>query len=64
MFDLISAMNNEMEFAVSVYNFLELTWMDCILGMEFITRKKMFIEGHNRLVKIPSKNGVIRVKGT
>jgi hypothetical protein len=36
--------------------------MDCILGMEFITRNNVFIEGHNRLVKIPSKNGVVRMK--
>jgi len=62
MFDIISTMNNEVEFAVSVYNLLGLTWMDCILGMEFITYNKMLIEGHNRLVKISSKNGVIWVK--
>jgi hypothetical protein len=37
--------------------------MDCILGMEFITHNNVFIEGHNRLVKIPPKNGVARVKG-
>jgi hypothetical protein len=36
--------------------------MDCILGMEFITHNNVFIEGHNRLVRIPSKNGVVRVK--
>jgi hypothetical protein len=36
--------------------------MDCILGMEFITHNNVLIERHNRLVKIPSKNGVIRVK--
>ncbi len=36
--------------------------MDCILGMEFITRNNVLIEGHNRLVRIPSKNGVVRVK--
>jgi len=36
--------------------------MDCILGMEFITRNNVFIEGHNRLVKIPSKNGIMRMK--
>jgi hypothetical protein len=36
--------------------------MDCILGMEFITHNNVFIEGHNRLVKISSKNGVVRVK--
>ncbi len=36
--------------------------MDCILGMEFITCNNVLIEGHNRLVKIPSKNGIVRVK--
>jgi hypothetical protein len=36
--------------------------MDCILGMEFITSNNVFIEGHNRLVRIPSKNGIVRVK--
>ncbi len=36
--------------------------MDCILGMEFIARNNVFIEGHNRLVWIPSKNGIVRVK--
>jgi len=36
--------------------------MDCILGMEFITRNNVLIEGHNRLVRIPSKNGTVRVK--
>jgi hypothetical protein len=30
--------------------------MDCILGMEFITRNNVLIEGHNKLVRIPSKN--------
>jgi hypothetical protein len=30
--------------------------------MEFITYNNVFIEGHNRLVKIPSKNGIIRMK--
>jgi predicted aspartyl protease len=33
--------------------------MDCILGMEFITRNNVLIEGHNRLVKSPSKNGIV-----
>ncbi len=33
--------------------------MDCILGMEFIPRNNVFIEGHNRLVRIPSKNGIV-----
>jgi hypothetical protein len=36
--------------------------MDCILGMEFITHNNVFIEGQNRLVRIPSKNGIVRVK--
>jgi hypothetical protein len=36
--------------------------MECILGMEFITHNNVFIEGHNRLVRIPSKNGVIQMK--
>jgi len=36
--------------------------MDCILGMEFITRNNVLIEGHNRLVRIPSKNGIVRMK--
>ncbi len=36
--------------------------MDCILGMEFITQSNVFIEGHNRLVRIPSKSGIVRVK--
>jgi hypothetical protein len=36
--------------------------MECILGTEFITHNNVLIEGHNRLVRIPSKNGIIRVK--
>jgi len=36
--------------------------MDCILGMEFITHNNVIIEGHNRLVRIPSKNRVVQVK--
>jgi hypothetical protein len=36
--------------------------MDCVLGMEFITHNNVLIEGHNRLIRIPSKNGVIWVK--
>jgi len=28
--------------------------MDCILGMEFITHNNVLIEGHNRLISIPS----------
>jgi predicted aspartyl protease len=33
--------------------------MDCIWGMEFITQNNVLIEGHNRLVKIPSKSGIV-----
>jgi hypothetical protein len=36
--------------------------MDCILGMEFITHNNVFIEGHNRLVRISSKNGIMEMK--
>jgi len=36
--------------------------MECILGMEFITHNNVFIEGHNRLIRIPSKNGIVWVK--
>jgi len=36
--------------------------MDCILGMEFITHNNVLIEGHNKLFRIPSKNGVVQVK--
>ncbi len=36
--------------------------MDCILGMEFISQNNVLIEGHNRLVRIPSKSGIVRVK--
>jgi hypothetical protein len=36
--------------------------MDCILGMEFITCNNVLIEGHNRVVRIPSKNGIVQVK--
>jgi hypothetical protein len=36
--------------------------MDCILGMEFITQNNMFIKRHKRLVKIPSKSGIVQVK--
>jgi hypothetical protein len=36
--------------------------MDCILGMEFITQNNVLIEEHNRLVRIPSKSGIVRVK--
>ncbi len=36
--------------------------MDCILGMEFITQNNVLIEGHSRLVRIPSKSGIVQVK--
>ncbi len=36
--------------------------MDCILGLEFITQNNVLIERHNRLVRIPSKGGVVQVK--
>ncbi len=36
--------------------------MDCVLGMEFITQNNVLIEGHNRLVKIPSRKGIVKVK--
>jgi hypothetical protein len=36
--------------------------MECVLGMEFITQNNVPIEGHNRLVRIPSKSGIVRVK--
>jgi hypothetical protein len=36
--------------------------MDCVLGMEFITRNNVLIEGHNRLVRIMSKSGIVWVK--
>jgi hypothetical protein len=36
--------------------------MDCVLGMEFITQNNVLIEGHNRLIRIPSKNGIVKVK--
>jgi len=36
--------------------------MDCILEMEFITQNNVLIEGHNKLVKIPSKSEIVRVK--
>jgi hypothetical protein len=36
--------------------------MDCVLGMKFITQNNVFIEGHNRLVRIPSKSKIVRVK--
>jgi hypothetical protein len=36
--------------------------MECILGMEFITHNNVLIEGHNKLVRISSKNGTVQVK--
>ncbi len=36
--------------------------MECILGMEFIINNNVFIEGHNRLVRIPSKNEIVWVE--
>jgi predicted aspartyl protease len=36
--------------------------MDYILGMEFITQNNVFIEGHSRLIRIPSKSGIMWVK--
>ncbi len=36
--------------------------MDCILGMEFLAQNNVLIEGHNRLVRILSKSGIVRVK--
>jgi len=35
--------------------------MDYVLGMEFITRNNVLIKGHNRLVRIPSKSGIVWV---
>jgi hypothetical protein len=39
-----------------------LSGMDCILGMEFITQNNVLIEWHHRLVRIPSKSGIVQVK--
>jgi hypothetical protein len=36
--------------------------MKCVLGMGFITQNNVLIEGHNRLIRIPSKSGIVRVK--
>jgi len=36
--------------------------MECVLGMEFITQNNVLIEGHNRLVRIRSKTGIVKVK--
>ncbi len=35
--------------------------MDCVLGMEFIIRNNVVIKGHNRLVRIMSKSGIMWV---
>jgi hypothetical protein len=36
--------------------------MDCVLGIEFITQNNVLIEGHNRIVRIPSKSGIVKMK--
>jgi hypothetical protein len=36
--------------------------IECILGMEFITQNNVLIEGHDKIVRIPSKSGIVRVK--
>jgi predicted aspartyl protease len=36
--------------------------MDYILGMEFITQSNVLIKGHNKLVRISSKSGIVRMK--
>ncbi len=36
--------------------------VECVLGMEFITQNNVLIEGHNKLVRIPSKSGIMKVK--
>jgi predicted aspartyl protease len=36
--------------------------MDCILGIKFITQNNVLIEKHNRLIRIPSKSRIVRVK--
>jgi hypothetical protein len=36
--------------------------IDCVLGMEFITQNNVFIKGHNKLIRIPSKSGIMKVK--
>jgi len=36
--------------------------MESVLDMEFITQNNVLIEGHNRLVRIPSKSGIVKVK--
>jgi len=36
--------------------------MECVLGMEFITQNNVLIKRHNRLVRIPFKSGIVRIK--
>jgi hypothetical protein len=36
--------------------------MDCIFKMEFITQNNVLIEGHNRIMRIPSKVEIVRMK--
>ncbi len=36
--------------------------MECISKMKFTTHNNVLIDRHNRLVRIPSKNGIIQVK--
>jgi hypothetical protein len=36
--------------------------MDSILGMGFVTQNNVLIQWHNRLIKISSKNGIVRMK--
>jgi len=36
--------------------------MDYVLEIEFITRNNVLIEGHNRLIRISSKSGIVWVK--
>ncbi len=36
--------------------------MDYVLGMEFITQNNVLIEWHNRVVRILSKSGIVKVK--
>ncbi len=47
----------KMDFPVSTFG-----EVDCILGMEFITQNNVLIEGHNRLVRISFKSGIVQVK--
>ncbi len=36
--------------------------MDYVLRMEFITQNNVLIKGHNRLIRISSKSGIVRGK--